>query len=60
MTEPASDPPKPPPRLTLEEAAEWREWAKEMRRLGEAGLLKDDIPYLKRRLAEEKRRQARG
>jgi hypothetical protein len=31
-----------------------------MRRLGEAGLLKDDIPYLKRRLAEEKRRQARG
>jgi hypothetical protein len=60
MTEPDPDSRKPPPRLTPQEAAEWREWAAEMRRLGEAGLLKDDIPYLKRRLAEEKRRQQRG
>jgi hypothetical protein len=46
-----------PPKRTPEEIAEARRWAEEMRRKGEAGELKDDIPYLKRRLAEEKRNQ---
>ena len=53
----ASDAGKPPRRPSPEEAAEWREWAQEMRRRGEAGELTDAIPYLKRKLAEERRKQ---
>ena len=58
MTEPESESPKPP-RLTPEEAAESRRWARDLRRRVASGelKLKDDIPYLKRKLAEEKRKQ---
>jgi len=48
-----------PPKRTPEEIAEARRWAQEMRRRGEAGELTDDIPYLKRKLAEEKRKHQR-
>jgi len=45
-----------PPKRSPEEIAEARRWAEEMRRRGEAGELTDDIPYAKRKLAEERRR----
>lgn len=48
-----------PPKRTPEEIAEARRWAEEMRRRGEAGELTDDIPWVKRKLAEERRRHKR-
>ena len=46
-----------PPERDSKDAAEARRWAAEMRRRGEAGELTDDIPYLKRQLAEERRKR---
>ena len=46
-----------PPERDPKDAAEARRWAAEMRRRGEAGEFTYDIPYAKRKLAEERQKR---